>query len=677
MYRIINVVDGNEYIMHDQRDKNLTAIDPRLVLTLNKTGTLEFSIPSEHRHYNTLKKLKSSIRLIEDGVLIYEGRIISDETDFYNTRSVICEGSLAYFQDSMQRPFLVSGKSTREFLEQLIESHNSQVEERKRFTLGQIIVVDEDGERDRENKGITNTWNVMKTHLLESPGGYLWVSYQGDKKLLNYTWDYGGYNEQEIRFGMNLLDLSKYQDATNIFTRVIPSGAEVEYKDELGKKQTKTIDITSVNGGKDYLDADESAIEEFGIITATLNWPNIADPERLKAKTAAYLKESIQIPETLKISAVDLNYAGVDIGRFKVGKYTKVISRQHHLEKELLLAQLDLHLDNPQKGSISLGGTQPTFTGSVVNQQANISKTVQKVAESASAEINRKVENATNLITGDLGGYVVLDNTDPVTGETMHPWRILVMNTPDKNTAKNVIQINQNGLGFSTTGINGPYRNAWTIDGNLVADFITAGTMLADRIRGGTYEVGGAGLGRDGSIVVMDAAGKTIGSWDKTGLTILKGILQGVSAVFGGVDNQNGAIEVKNASGRTIGRWDKDGLYMQNGTIDVGPLYADADQVSFGDFYVSTDGANIMRSNDGSVAIQTDAGGPFGSYTVIKLKSESGETILSDHHLDIVTMFCRGISKRYGWSSKWDDVAASINWCFEEIEKLKAIVENL
>ena len=71
------------------------------------------------------------------------------------------------------------------------------------------------------------------------------------------------------------------------------------------------------------------------------------------------------------------------------------------------------------------------------------------------------------------------------------------MNTPDKETATNVIQFNQNGIGFSTTGINGPYKNAWTIDGKLIADYITGGTMLADRIRGGTLELGGGGLDND------------------------------------------------------------------------------------------------------------------------------------------------------------------------------------
>lgn len=663
MYQIINVVDGAEYTLHDQRDRELTVLEPILTLTLNKTGTLEFQILEDHMYYRTLKKLKSIIRLMEDGKLIYEARIISDETDFYNTKSVMCEGSLAFLLDSVQRPFMITGKTPREFLEQMMESHNTQVEERKRFVIGTVTVTDENNRADRENKAINSTWNVMKAQLLDLHGGYLWLSYVDGKKILNYTWDYGGYNEQEIRFGSNLLDLSRYQDATKIFTRVIPTGAEVEYTDELGEKQTRVTDITSVNNGKDYLEADQSAIEEYGIITTTLNWPGITDPEKLRMKTAAYLKESIQIPEKLQLTALDLNYIGADIERFKLGYYTKTISRQHNLEKELLLQKLVLYLDNPEKGSISLGGTQVTLTGSIAEKQANLSKTVEKVAENASAEINRKVENATGLITGGLGGYVVIDNLDPVTGKKMHPWRVLVMNTPDKDTAKNVIQINQNGLGFSTTGINGPYRNAWTIDGNLVADFITTGTMLADRIRGGTMELGGTGLGRDGSITVKDASGNLIGSWDKTGLSILRGLLQGVSAIFGGVNNQNGAVEVLDASGRRIGRWDKDGLIISRGVIDIGNglFYVDQDVVQFGDWEVSADGTNVFRSTDGSIVIQNERGGPLGSYAAFSI---NGGAQLTENGIEAKTIITENIvgtailrDSVYGGSRKFKNMS--------------------
>ena len=39
-----------------------------------------------------------------------------------------------------------------------------------------------------------------------------------------------------------------------------------------------------------------------------------------------------------------------------------------------------------------------------------------------------------------------------------------------------------NGIGYSSTGYNGPYTTAWTIDGAFNADFITSGTINSNLI---------------------------------------------------------------------------------------------------------------------------------------------------------------------------------------------------
>ena len=68
-----------------------------------------------------------------------------------------------------------------------------------------------------------------------------------------------------------------------------------------------------------------------------------------------------------------------------------------------------------------------------------------------------------------------------------------------------------------------PIRTAitrWTIDGNLVASYVTAGSMLADRVRGGTFIVGGQGTGADGSIIVQRSDGSIVGIFDKNGITL-------------------------------------------------------------------------------------------------------------------------------------------------------------
>jgi phage-related protein len=88
------------------------------------------------------------------------------------------------------------------------------------------------------------------------------------------------------------------------------------------------------------------------------------------------------------------------------------------------------------------------------------------------------ITQATSLIRGGLGGYVVINTSADGT-----PNEILIMDAPSIDQAINVIRMNMNGIGFSTTGYNGLFRNAWDIQGNLNADFITAGSINGGLIR--------------------------------------------------------------------------------------------------------------------------------------------------------------------------------------------------
>ena len=106
--------------------------------------------------------------------------------------------------------------------------------------------------------------------------------------------------------------------------------------------------------------------------------------------------------------------------------------------------------------------------------------TLQEVDAVTPSAMQASIDKATQLITGGLGGYVIFSrNADG------QPQEILVMDTDDPATAVNVIRINRNGIGFSTTGYNGEFTNAWTIDGHLNADFIQTGILNANLLRAG------------------------------------------------------------------------------------------------------------------------------------------------------------------------------------------------
>lgn len=128
--------------------------------------------------------------------------------------------------------------------------------------------------------------------------------------------------------------------------------------------------------------------------------------------------------------------------------------------------------------SIELGKAKQT----IIKMLSSVSKDVETIVTTQQTAMQAAANHATQKITGGLGGYVVINPNE----STGYPDEILIMDTADKTTATNVIRINKNGIGFSTSGYSGTYTTAWTIDGHFVADFITTGTLNADLLKTGT-----------------------------------------------------------------------------------------------------------------------------------------------------------------------------------------------
>lgn len=122
--------------------------------------------------------------------------------------------------------------------------------------------------------------------------------------------------------------------------------------------------------------------------------------------------------------------------------------------------------------SIVLGNDLGMYTSSIETQVTNVRKNL----ETRSDELINAVINATNWITGSKGGYVLMRPKNA-------PEEILIMDKPDANEAKKVWRWNLGGLGYSKSGVNGPYGTAITQDGAIVADYITAGTLQGIKIR--------------------------------------------------------------------------------------------------------------------------------------------------------------------------------------------------
>ena len=217
----------DEHVLYIPGDDEAVLIDPVLELALGKSGTFSARVPKINPLYEKLKALDSTVRVERDGVALFYGRILSVERDFYGTKSITCEGELAFLLDSVQEPSEFHDVSPRAFLETLIAKHNNQMAKdgahNKRFTVGQVTVTDPNDSLYRYTNWET-TLDAITDKLVKRLGGFLRVRHVGEIRYLDYLAESDNTNTQVIEFGENLLDYTDTLLAEDIATRVIPLG---------------------------------------------------------------------------------------------------------------------------------------------------------------------------------------------------------------------------------------------------------------------------------------------------------------------------------------------------------------------------------------------------------------------------------------------------------------------
>ena len=280
-----------------------------------------------------------------------------------------------------------------------------------------------------------------------------------------------------IRYRKNLTGLRFVTDLSGIATKIMPTGLKADGQTllKLPEKYVESplinnytnIKTTRIHYSDIKVDEETSesqalealrnaAQQEFenGLdkpqITATVEFVPLQDTEEYKDFAVL---ESVYLGDTVEIFHEDLNIeldAKVISYEFDAlsGRYNKVI----------------------------LGNANPKY-GDIQKQYVK-----QQKAETTTA-LEQAIINATQLITGNSGGYIVMHPAEK-------PQEIFIMDTPEIGTAQKVWRWNLSGLGYSSTGVNGPFALAMTMDGAIVADFITAGTINGALIKAGSVEAG-------------------------------------------------------------------------------------------------------------------------------------------------------------------------------------------
>ena len=339
----------------------------------------------------------------------------------------------------------------------------------KMFALGAVTVVDNNDSLYKYTNWET-TMQVIKTDLLDTYGGHLRIRKVNGIRYLDYLADYPNTNTQVIEFGKNLLDFTKNLDATQIATAIIPLGAKLDESSIEGLEERLTI--KSVNDGVDFI-YSESAVNTYGWIYKTVTFDDVNVPANLLSKGRQYLQDIQFENVSLEVQAVDLNMLDVSIERIKMLDTIRVVSEPNGLDRYFPVTKMTIQLDAPSNNTITLGqAVSGGMTGSASSANAEIMKKINEIPTSSSI-VKEAVDNATALIHSALNGHVVItENAD----------ELLIMDTDDIETASKVWRWNLNGLGYSSTGYNGTYATAITMDGQIVGERLVGNSVSAEKL---------------------------------------------------------------------------------------------------------------------------------------------------------------------------------------------------
>lgn len=348
MYKIY--ADGS--LLHDSRliKEGYGVIKPKLTTEIGKAGSLEYTMPPSHVLYGKTQKLKTIIKVYDDDERLFRGRILHDESDFYKRKKTYCEGDINFLLDTQQRPYAFKG-DLPEFFRKIIENHNKKVGEDKRFAIGKVTVSDANNYINRENQNYSTTLSEIKEKIIETHGGYLGTREEDGKEYIDLLESYENISDQMIEFGKNLIDISEYISAEDVFTILIPVGAS--QKDADGNDVGK-LTITNINSGRDYI-KDEEAVKIFGVIEKTVEWNDVTIAENLLKKAKEYLQNGIEMAVKLTVKAVDLSLMGVNTKKIKAGDWVRVVSIPHGIDKLFLCRKIVYDLEDPSKSEYTFG----------------------------------------------------------------------------------------------------------------------------------------------------------------------------------------------------------------------------------------------------------------------------------------------------------------------------------
>lgn len=309
----------------------------------------------------------------------------------------------------------------------------------------------------------------LRSILAGEKGSILDVYGKGDYKFDMFTvrlyLNRGADRGVEIRYGKNLASLDRQIDASGVYVSAVPywsdsEGNTVYYNGVV----TRT---GSAPGRAIVMDLSEDFEEQ-----PTESQLQARCQQRLDSSDAYEVRDNIKI-DFVQLWQTEEYKAVANLERVSLCDTVHVIYKGIRASAKCIKVVYDTLLERYTE--MELGAPRRTYSEEI--KESIVAPAIAKVPDRAS--IQSQIDKATELIAGGFGGYIKFNYLSNGT-----PSEMLIMDSQTESAAVHIIRLNKNGIGFSTDG-GATYRNAWTIDGNLNADFITTGQLLANIITAG------------------------------------------------------------------------------------------------------------------------------------------------------------------------------------------------
>lgn len=316
--------------------------------------------------------------------------------------------------------------------------------------------------------------------------GSMLSKWHGEFEWDNFTVKFHTHRGQKtgvvIEYGKNLMALEQDEDNSGVYTSLLPyavftaEGAESETVVTLPEETLPIVSAEMVR--------EKTLIMDF---TDRFDSGTVITEEMLRAAANDYIRDNplgATIP-TVKVSFEPLwkqpEYAAL-LERVNLCDTVTIRHSALGVSVSAMVVQTVYDCLAERYTSITLGSEKSSMITTISEVQSSVEK-VQNTLGRFPKLLQTAIGNATSLITGQSGGYVVLHGD-----ENGHPYELLILDEPNINDAVNVWRWNVGGLGFSHNGYNGPYETAITADGQIVADFITSGSLVANIIKAGVIQ---------------------------------------------------------------------------------------------------------------------------------------------------------------------------------------------